>query len=107
MNRLLWCILGVGVALGTAPIFSNGEGLSGAVVICTTSGLNQVHCPGSTGFCREYYDECITDHGWAANTCGTSQAAFNGCAANFTWCGWTPNQILNTNPPCAPQDLGC
>lgn len=109
MNRSPWCILGVCVALWTAPIFSDGEELSGAVVMCSTSGLAPEHCPNlAPGItCLLSFNKCVQDHGMANNTCGTSVAFNSGCKANNFVCGTQTNQFLdNTTPPCAPQDQG-
>lgn len=109
MNRSLWCILGVCVALWTAPIFSDGQGLSGAVIMCTTSSTSPERCPNlAPGItCLLSFDKCVQDHGMAESTCGTSVAFDSGCKANNFVCGTQTNQFLKKDPPCAPQDLGC
>jgi len=107
MNRSLWCILGVCVAVLTAPLFGDGAGLSGAAD-CTSSDVLPVKCGSIRNIpCNAMRDTCITDHGDANNTCGQG-ANLSGCATDPFFCGWALDDILdNTTPPCSPKDLGC
>jgi len=110
MNRSMWCILGVCVAVSTAPAFSDGMRLSGGID-CDTSDTTPVSCtPRILGTpCDKMHDVCITDHGNCDGMCATSQEFDSGCKADSEFCNGGPNQFKNTEYPggCSPVDKGC